>query len=198
VELQENGIEFHVVSYEPYLGRGHALRKQEMSENPILDELVYDQESGSLIYKGVRYLMIRPETISGFQKAITESYGKEAGECFFEGGFEGGSLSAKKYKTLYNFSDLEVIEFMMKMGTQIGWGCFSLEHYYPEQKILCVSVAHSPFAEFYGTSSQGVCHLIRGVVAGIASILLSGECTTTEVECRAKGDKRCLFVAEGK
>lgn len=168
-----------------------------MSENPILDELVYDQESGSLMYRGVRYLMIRPETISGFQRAINESYGQEAGESFFEGGFEGGSLSTKKYKELYEYSDLEIIEFMLCMGTQIGWGSFSLERYDPKLRILCVSVAHSPFAESYGKSSRGVCHLIRGVLAGMASILFAGQCTSSEVECRAKGDNRCLFVAEG-
>jgi hypothetical protein len=44
-----------------------------MSENSILNELVYDQASGALRYKGVRYLLIRPETISGFQKAMNES-----------------------------------------------------------------------------------------------------------------------------
>ena len=169
-----------------------------MSKNPILDELVYDSSSGALIYKGVRYLMIRPETIAGLQRVLNESCGKDADFSFFEGGFTGGSLSAKKYKELHNFSDLEVIEFMMKMGNQIGWGHFSLEHYDAKLKKLRVCVMNSPFAESYGKSSQGVCHLIRGVLAGMASSLLKSNCTSEEVECRAKGDRRCLFVCEGK
>ena len=169
-----------------------------MSENPILDELIYDQSSGSLLYKGVRYLMIRPETISGFQKALNESCGKDADESFFEGGFTGGSLSAKKYKELHNFSDLEIIEFMMNMGAQIGWGHFSLERFDPKSKILQVGVAHSPFAESYGKSSQGVCHLIRGVLTGMAAMLFEKDCTSHESECLAKGDARCLFVIDGK
>ncbi len=169
-----------------------------MSDNPILDELVYDQSSGALLYKGVRYLLIRPETIAGFQKAIAESSGQEADGSFFEGGFTGGSLSAKKYKEIHNFSDREIIEFMMTMGSQIGWGHFSLKHYDPQVKLLRVSVAHSPFAEAHGKSSQGVCHLIRGVLAGMASILFGKDCISTEVECRAKGDKKCLFVVEGR
>ena len=122
-------------------------RKLLMTENPILAELVYDQSSGSLLFKGVRYLMIRPETISGIQKAITESCGKEADESFFEGGFTGGSLSAKKYKKLHNYSDLDVIEFMMKMGNQIGWGYFRLERYDPKLKVLhdCVATSSGVF-----------------------------------------------------
>ena len=81
-----------------------------MSENSILDELIYDRSSGSLLYQGVRYLLIRPETIAGFQKALFEKYGKEAEESLFKGGFNGGSLSARKCKELYKFSDLEVCE----------------------------------------------------------------------------------------
>ena len=169
-----------------------------MSENPILDELIYEPSSGALNYKGVRYLMIRPETLTGLQRALSSSSGKDVEKSFFEGGFTGGSLSAKKYKEIHGFSDLEVVEFMMKMGSQIGWGHFSLEHYDVKKRHLRVSVVHSPFAESYGNSSQGVCHLIRGVLAGMASILFESDFTSEEIECRAKGDSRCVFVIEGK
>jgi len=169
-----------------------------MSKNQILDELVYEQASGSLLYKGVRYLLIRPETIAGFQKALVENCGKEAGANLFEGGYAGGSLSAIKYKALHNFSDHEIIDFMMNMGSQIGWGNFGLVSYDPTVKHLCVVVKDSPFAQAYGRSSQSVCHLIRGVLAGMAAVLFDGECTAVEVECRAKGDENCRFVIEGQ
>lgn len=164
-----------------------------MSENPILDELVHDQSTGSLLYKGVRYLLIRPETIAGFQKALTESCGKEACENLFAGGYAGGSLSAKKYKELHNFSDHEIIDFMMKMGNQIGWGNFSLVRYDPGVKHLCVAVKDSPFAQAYGQSSRSVCHLIRGVLAGMTSVLFGGDCSAEEVQCRARGHENCRF-----
>lgn len=169
-----------------------------MPENTILKDLIFDESCGALSYKGVRYLLIRAETIAGFQKNIKETCGEEAAEKIFTGGFEGGSLSAKKYRELHNFSDSEIIGFMMKMGAQIGWGRFSLERYDPKLKILQVSVAHSPFAESYGKSSQGVCHLTRGVLCGLAAILFDHDCSASEIECRAKGDRRCLFVIKGK
>ena len=165
-----------------------------MSKNQILDELVYDQSSGSLRYKGVRYLLIRPETLVGFQKALVQNCSQDADDNLFEGGFTGGSLSAKKYKDLHNFGDREIIEFMMNMGNQIGWGNFSLVRYDPSEMHLCVAVEDSPFAEAYGQSSQSVCHLIRGVLAGMASVLFGGACLAEEVECRAKGDASCRFV----
>ena len=164
-----------------------------MSENSIIDELEYDQGSGSLLYKGVRYLLIRPETIAGFQKALVEACGKQAEDKFFAGGYAGGRLSAQKYKALHNFSNHEIIQFMMNMGNQIGWGYFSLERYDPAAKLFCVEVKNSPFAQAYGRSSNGVCHLIRGVLAGMAAVLFAADCTADEVECQAKGDACCRF-----
>ena len=171
-----------------------------MPENPILKELTYDQSAGSLLYKGVRYLLIRPETISGFQKELVDKYGNAGGDPLFEGGYAGGSLSAKKYQDFHDFSDREIIAFMMNMGNQIGWGNFNLGRYDPTEKHLCVCVKHSPFAQAYGQSSRGVCHLIRGVLAGMAAVLFGGDCSAQEVECRAKGDASCRFViqAQGK
>lgn len=164
-----------------------------MSENSIIDELEYDQGSGSLLYKGVRYLLIRPETIAGFQKALAEACGKHAEEKLFAGGYAGGRLSAQKFKALHKFSDQEIIQFMMNMGNQIGWGYFSLEQYDPAAKSLCVAVKNSPFAQAYGRSSNGVCHLIRGVMAGMGAFLFAADCTADEVECQAKGDACCRF-----
>ena len=55
-----------------------------MSNNPILDELIHDPSSGALLYKGVRYLLIRPETIAGFQKAPSENCAEEVDGNLFE------------------------------------------------------------------------------------------------------------------
>jgi len=74
-----------------------------MSKNQILDELNYDQTTGSLLYKGVRYLLIRPETIGGFQKALVDKCGNVVGDQLFEGGYAGGSLSARKYQEFAQF-----------------------------------------------------------------------------------------------
>ncbi|MCP4625848.1 MAG: hypothetical protein GY850_20405 [bacterium] len=164
-----------------------------MSKNQILNELNFDQTTGSLLYKGVRYLLIRPETIAGFQKALVEKCGKVVDDQLFEGGYAGGSLSARKYQDLHNFSDHEIIEFMMCMGNQIGWGHFSLVRYDPAKKYLCVAVTDSPFAQAYGHSTQSVCHLIRGVLAGMAFVLFGGDCSADEVECQARGDECCRF-----
>jgi predicted hydrocarbon binding protein len=165
-----------------------------MAKNSIIDQLEYDPSSGALTYKGVRYILIRPETIAGFQHALEKISLKDTRQAFFMGGFDGGLLSATKYKEMYDFSDAQIIEFMMQMGTEIGWGKFRLNHYRPDEKLLQVTVEKSAFSEIYGKSSDGVCDLIRGVLSGMASALFSKDCEATEISCLARGDKNCVFV----
>ncbi len=61
-----------------------------MAENSILDELKYDAASGALTYREVRYLLIRPETIVGFQKTIEKHSRTGAQDALFQGGYRGG------------------------------------------------------------------------------------------------------------
>ena len=164
-----------------------------MNQNSIIDKLVYDPASGALTYRDVRYLLIRPETIVGFQKTI-EKYSRTcAQEALFQGGYRGGYLSAKKYKEMQSLSDSETISFMMTMGAEIGWGNFQLIEYDFEIRKLQIRVKNSAFAEAYGDSTEGVCHLINGVLSGLATILFSQNCMGSETECLAKGDKHCVF-----
>ncbi len=166
-------------------------------QNLIVKDLEYDHGEGALRYKGVRYLLIRPETLAGIQKTIEEGSGSAGGEPLYKGGFEGGYLSSKKYREIHGFTDLEIIEFMVGMGGQIGWGRFHLDRYDREARILEVSVEASPFAEACKGARRPVCHLIRGVVAGMGSALLGVECAAEETTCKALGDDRCRFAVVG-
>ena len=162
-------------------------------ENEILKNLKFDSEKGGLFFKEVRYLLIRPETLLAFQKAAENEIGEKASQILFQSGFAGGSLSSKKYREVFSLSDEEIISFMIEMGSQIGWGRFELEKFDPMERQLMINVFHSPFAEAYGSSSFPVCHFIRGVLSGMASMIFGGEIEVKELSCLAKGDPCCRF-----
>lgn len=161
--------------------------------NEILKDLHFIQERGGLFYKEVRYLLIRPETLIVFQKAVEKELGEKGNEILFESGFAGGALSSKRYQEVFSYSGEEIIRFMMNMGSQIGWGRFELEKFDPDQKKLIVKVFHSPFAEAYGNSSSEVCHFIRGVITGMASTVFQKTLISKELSCLSKGDLFCRF-----
>ena len=133
-----------------------------------------------------------------FQKGLEERLGEEAQEILYRGGFTGGHLSTKKYKETFGYGDDEMAQFMMAMGGQIGWGNFKLEEVNLEAKRLIVTVTCSPFAVAYGKSMGSVCHMIRGVVAGMGHTLFGEDVAAVETHCLAKGDDLCRFLIETK
>ena len=106
-----------------------------MSKNQILDELVYDQSSGALMYKGVRYLLIRPETLVRLSKsACCKIAVKKLTTICLRAAIPAAACLPKNTKIFTAFATTEIIEFMMNMGNQIGWGNFSLVRYDPTRK----------------------------------------------------------------
>jgi len=165
--------------------------------NSILSELEFDPERGALLYQGVRYLLIRPETLDMFYKAVEEKIGKGAHDAMHRGGFTGGSLSAKKYRDVFGLNARESVEFMARMGAEIGWGKIEIARLDLDARVLEITVASSPFALAHGASKHGVCHLLRGVFAGLASGIFDCEVESREVECAAMGDALCRIVIHG-
>lgn len=162
-------------------------------DNEILQGLEWDSEGGRLTFNEVRYLLIRPETLVDCQKAVEAEMGRRAGELIFAGGFTGGSLSSRRYKEVFGYSDEEIVGFMCGMGGQIGWGRFELVELDAGAGRLVVQVHNSPFAEAYGTADHGVCHFIRGVMAGLGAGIFDAEVEAVETRCAAKGDAHCRF-----
>lgn len=167
-------------------------------KNPFLEALEFNEDRGAISFKGVRYLLIRPETLAEFQKALEERIGGEAEELLYRGGFTGGFLSTKKYKEEFGYGDEEILQFMMGMGGQIGWGKFQMEEFNPGVKRLVATVKTSPFAMAYGKSPQPVCHLTRGVMAGMGQALFGKAIAAAETQCLAKGDDLCRFLIEAE
>ncbi len=167
-------------------------------ENKILKEIQFNPEKGALFYKEVRYLLLRPETLAAFQKALEKEMGEKASEVLYQSGFQGGMLSSKRFREVFGLSDEEIIHFMVEMGCQIGWGRFELERFDGNQKVLSVKVYHSPFAESYGPSSEPICHMIRGVLGGMGSLVFGKEIQSKEVSCLARGDDYCRFDIRSK
>jgi predicted hydrocarbon binding protein len=167
------------------------------TNNSILDDLAFLPESGKLAFKDVRYVLIRPDTIIEFQKAVEAEVGVEhCAVMMMAGGIAGGSRSAGRYKTEFGLNDTETVDFMCRMGCEIGWGQFRLLELDSLNMRLVIEVAESPFAAAYGPADAGVCHLTRGVLSGLAAGLFGMTVRAVETTCRARGEPVCRFEME--
>lgn len=169
-----------------------------MTEKNIISQLTHDPKKGAILFSDVRYLLIRPETLASFQDMLEKEIGIErSGDILYSGGFTGGKLSGQKYKESYDLSDKEALEFMCRMGGEIGWGSMTIQQLDNENKRLTIKVTHSPFAEAYVGDQNHACHLLRGVFGGLSTWIFGSEVEARETKCMANGDNFCLFEYEG-
>ncbi len=169
-----------------------------MTDNTVLSELSYSPDRGALEFKGVRYLLIRPETLRSLQETSEGELGApKSADLFFAGGFTGGKLSGERYKQTLGLSNAEAVEFMCRMGGEIGWGQFRLVELDETNRLIKIEVEHSTFAEGYEEPAHAsVCHLTRGVLSGLATGLFGEEVRSQETLCLAMGDPLCRFEIE--
>ena len=144
---------------------------------------------GGLVLGGSRYLLVRPETLVGLQKAVEGALGERAAACIAAGGRAGGARAA----AALDGTAEERVGRLLRMGGEIGWGEFALERLTATE--LAVSVRRSPVAEAYGPSAAPVCHLIRGVLESLAATTFGRPSTVVETACIAMGAPVCRFVA---
>ena len=167
-------------------------------KNEFISALEFDEHNGALTFKGVRYFILRPETVMGMFKSLVDALGWEkGGEIFYKGGFEGGGASSTRFQEVFDFAPHGAAEYMCDMAAEIGWGRFKLEAFDAEKKIVQVTVKGSPFAEQWLSAGKPVCHFIRGIIGGMANALTDASSTAEEIACIAKGDDVCRFVVRG-
>lgn len=166
-------------------------------KNEILSGLEFNQSIGELSFKGVRYMLIRPETVIEFQKGAEELFEDKAEDLFYQSGLKVGRLSAAKYRDVFDLSDEEIVNFMIKMGAEIGWGHFTLVELDLDTKKMVIDVINSPYATAYGKSDRQVCHFTRGVLGGKGEVVFGQPVTSLEIHCQAKGDRNCRFIVQG-
>jgi len=133
------------------------------------------------------YILIRPETLVGVQKAVEAALGARAADCLAAGGRAGGVRATAPLEG----DAASRARRLLQAGREIGWGEFALERLTPTA--LVVTVAGSPFARAYGAAEVPVCHLTRGVLETLASVVLERPAPMVETACAAMGAERCRF-----
>jgi predicted hydrocarbon binding protein len=164
-------------------------------------EYQYDPEKGEMIFEGTNVAIIEKRLMAGIQrehekiigdsaKRIMYTASKESVEKFFKGflkfvvGFTG-KLTGKR----------KVFEKMMERSAPSGWGVPSIEEFDEKESKFIFTMKNSFVAHEYGKSTKSVCHFTAGMVAGLLTGLLGKNIDCEEIECIAKGDIICRFIA---
>ena len=159
--------------------------------------LEFDPEAGALLVGKLRYLLVRPETLSEIQKGVEDRLGPKSSEYLYAAGASWAVGVLKRLRAALEEAPEDLVAALCRQATEMGWGRWELAAFEPEKKTLAIRVNGSPFAAAYGQSDDPVCHLIAGAVGGAAEFLFSMPTACSELACRAQGDPHCLFAATG-
>jgi predicted hydrocarbon binding protein len=166
--------------------------------NSFLDNFEFEPAEGRLGLQGVRYLLMRPSILVELQKALESQLPYDAPAILTGAAQAEGVAVAGRLKEVFAYSEAEVVSTLLFHLQQGGWGALSAEMINTETREVVVRGEGSPFAEGYGPSIGPVCHLLLGVLNGMAIALFESEVEGLEVQCQAKGDQACRFVVSAR
>jgi predicted hydrocarbon binding protein len=163
--------------------------------NEILTHLEDLPEGGALLFGGSRYVLLPPESLIDFQKSMEAELGPDrVGEALFTTAHHYGGLLAAYFKSELTLEDEGLVRFMVQLCGHLGWGRAEII----SQGIshtLEIDVFHSAFAESYGKAEFPICHLLRGLYAGVWQAALGSAVNALETRCRAvEGPGPCSFL----
>lgn len=161
-------------------------------KGPLWSEIEVDLERGMITYRGIRYMLVRVETLTELARSLEADAGRErVSESLARSASLGGGASIRTYREKFGLSDRDLVEFTCAMGRSLGWGGLTLRTM--SESEIVIDVTDSPFASGCGKSDHPVCHMTRGVVDALASALFDTRPETHETRCAAMGDPVCVF-----
>ena len=162
----------------------------------VIDGLAFEEATGDIHFNQVRYMLMRPATRSALPQPLAEPPGADAGQIRCPAGLAGGRLSGRRFRKNFEQSEEDYLRFFAKMGTSIGWGHFRVLSCDIPRKKFSFSVKNSPFVGSYGQSSNPVCHILRGVLAGLGESMFAEAMEAKESSCAAMGNGECVFQVQ--
>ncbi|RLG73969.1 MAG: hypothetical protein DRO23_07815 [Thermoprotei archaeon] len=152
-------------------------------------------DSHALIFNA-RFLI---ETYIG----LRERLGASADVIFYHFGFHYGYYAAKELSERFNikpgmlYDVKEIGEMFSRIARISGWGFFEIDYINVIEERMGIRFFDSWTARIYkelkGQSKEPVCHMVRGMIAGVATAITGKQYRATEVLCAAKGDPFCYF-----
>ena len=90
----------------------------------------------------------------------------------------------------------QTFEIIQTLARESGWGLFSLNGGDLFQGEARITVKECFFCLHAGESTEPVCHVLVGLVGGMADEIIGASHRVTEEKCIAKGDAVCEILIE--
>lgn len=169
-----------------------------MAMNGDAAGLKVEMAAGQLRLGPRRLVLLRPLVLMELQKSLEDHLGSRAAEYFYTAGYGWAESEARRLKAALAEEGASLAGLFCTQMGEMGWGQWRLVGLDTAAGLLSVEVENSPLAHEYGPADDPVCHLLAGMVAGLAEVLLGAPAGCTELTCLARREPSCRFEARAQ
>lgn len=164
----------------------------------IFEKLMFSRQlkfaEGDIELFGTRLVMIQSSFFSTYTLQINDSPDRVV-ELYQIAKKTFATDMAKSISKMYEFTFNDFFKWMTNIAMLAGWGTFKWELLDEGKKIAKINIENSPIAKpLINKVSSPVDHLIRGFIAGAASVSLKTDIDVMEEKCVALNSPYCEFV----
>ncbi len=180
------------------------LERAEEIMGGFFQDLQREPEKGQIHIQGVRYMLMRTDSMSiELQEELRKSFG-EAGarQIRYKLGKACGLQDAKLFAELLQVEDPALrIALGPVHFAHVGWASEEFLEGVPEMSENYFAAYDHPYSFEAAAyidrglvSKHPVCHMTAGYGCGWCQATFGVDLTVEELTCRAKGDQQCLFA----
>lgn len=185
------------------LGYDHFKKRYQESIREIFrklkDKLEVDEAGRLLLVSDVMrvpMILTTRDHITQIQKTCERVLGKEKMvEVMYQSGFEGGYDFSTAIGSMSELNGVQILDEYLRIASVRGWGRFKTVKADVDAGEFIIQI-QSSIAEEFQPSAGKVCHIWRGVFAGVVQTVLeslekTGTLESEETMCIADGDPYC-------
>lgn len=155
-------------------------------------------ERGQIKIAGETSIMVHGPALVRLTDTLIKIMGKKGINYIYLSSKEGGKSLGDAYKKKFLIKEVKLANLLKDLAEMGGWGEFSFIKIDSSNRSLICNVNKSPFAELTILKGKKVCHMIRGFLAGGASVGFNEDLDCIETKCVAEGSSFCEFFIKTK
>ncbi len=165
----------------------------------MADRITYKEGSITLGGGETKYLLLPKSIFGAFYKGLNKVLGVGAKASLYMVGREFGrdfseEMNARLDAGSYTHDMAGVSKVIVDMFMKLGFGKIELAE--ATQSKIVLHAYETPTSEVVKEAKEPVCHLERGMLAGLIENVVGKQVRVKETKCRARGDEYCEFVIE--
>ena len=161
----------------------------------IIKRMNWNEAEGQILDQDRRYVLLRADVLMGvFDQLEKEVERGKALEAFQRSVALHGLNSVEAYWDEIGHDADKLLNSMMSISAQLGWGVWSLSS--RNDSSIKIEVVNSPFAMSTTVEGQTACYPIKGIMSAMGKLIFNSEVKVVEDQCAAQkqGDTSCFFT----